>query len=133
MINDKKYLYLENTSDGHNKFYEMKKVADKRFFKASWGMIGSQGRSKVYNIVDWENKYREKINKDYVVCSDPEGRLEFLNRIDKLMKLLHTDGIREDILSIDSIRARYVETGNLTGDDMVEMNKVYKMYGEIKK
>ena len=111
----------------------MKKVADKRFFKASWGMIGSQGRSKVYDISDWDKKYREKINKDYVVCSDPEGRLEFLNRIDKLMKLLHTDGIREDILSIDSIRARYVETGNLTGDDMVEMNKVYKMYGEIKK
>ena len=34
-------------------------------FTASWGKIGSDGRSYVYDMSEWDNKYQEKINKGY--------------------------------------------------------------------
>jgi len=60
-----KQAYLENTIDNHDKFYHMMENKDGVSFTASWGKIGSGGRSYVYDISEWDNKYQEKINKGY--------------------------------------------------------------------
>jgi len=60
-----KQSYLENTIDNHDKFYHMMENKDGVSFTASWGKIGSDGRSYVYDISEWDNKYQEKINKGY--------------------------------------------------------------------
>jgi predicted DNA-binding WGR domain protein len=60
-----KQSYLENTIDNHDKFYHMMENKDGVSFTASWGKIGSDGRSYVYDMSEWDNKYQEKINKGY--------------------------------------------------------------------
>ncbi len=60
-----KQAYLENTIDSHDKFYHMVENKDGVSFTASWGKIGSDGRSYVYDMSEWDNKYQEKINKGY--------------------------------------------------------------------
>jgi len=60
-----KQAYLENTIDNHDKFYHMMENKDGVSFTASWGKIGSDGRSYVYDMSEWDNKYQEKINKGY--------------------------------------------------------------------
>ena len=55
----------ENTIDNHDKFYHMMENKDGVSFTASWGKIGSDGRSYVYDMSEWDNKYQEKINKGY--------------------------------------------------------------------
>ena len=60
-----KSIYLENTNNLHDKFYHMIENKDGASFTASWGKIGSNGRTQIYGINEWDKKYREKINKGY--------------------------------------------------------------------
>ena len=60
-----KNLYLENTSGHHNKFYHMIENKDGVSFTASWGRIGSQGRTQIYDMSEWDKIYNNKINKGY--------------------------------------------------------------------
>ena len=60
-----KNLYLENTSGHHNKFYHMIENKDGASFTASWGRIGSQGRTQIYDMSEWDKIYNSKINKGY--------------------------------------------------------------------
>ena len=58
-------LYLENTSGHHSKFYHMIENKDGVSFTASWGRIGSQGRTQIYDMSEWDKIHRGKINKGY--------------------------------------------------------------------
>ena len=60
-----KNLYLENTSGHHNKFYHMIENKDGVSFTASWGRIGSQGRTQIYDMSEWDKIHRGKIKKGY--------------------------------------------------------------------
>jgi predicted DNA-binding WGR domain protein len=60
-----KKLYLENTNAHHNKFYKMKENPDGASFTASWGRIGTTGRTQIYGMNEWNLKYGEKINNGY--------------------------------------------------------------------
>jgi len=60
-----KNLYLENTSGHHSKFYHMIENKDGVSFTASWGRIGSQGRTQIYDMSEWDKIHRGKINKGY--------------------------------------------------------------------
>ena len=60
-----KKVYLENTDNHHDKFYHMIENKDGASFTASWGRTGSNGRTQIYGMNEWDMKYREKINKGY--------------------------------------------------------------------
>ena len=60
-----KTIYLENTSGNHNKFYHMIENKDGVSFTASWGRIGTTGRTQIYGMFEWDKIYNSKINKDY--------------------------------------------------------------------
>ena len=60
-----KNVYLENTNNHHDKFYHMIENKDGASFTASWGRTGSNGRTQIYGMNEWDKKYREKINRGY--------------------------------------------------------------------
>ena len=60
-----KNLYLENTNNHHDKFYHMIENKDGVSFTATWGRTGSQGRTKIYDMSEWDRIHRSKINKGY--------------------------------------------------------------------
>ena len=60
-----KNVYLENTNNHHDKFYHMIENKDDASFTASWGRTGSNGRTQIYDMNEWDKKYREKINRGY--------------------------------------------------------------------
>ena len=60
-----KNVYLENTNNNHDKFYHMIENKDGASFTASWGRTGSNGRTQIYGMNEWDKKYREKISKGY--------------------------------------------------------------------
>ena len=60
-----KTIYLENTSGNHNKFYHMIENKDGASFTASWGRIGTNGRTQIYGMNEWDKIYNNKINKGY--------------------------------------------------------------------
>ena len=60
-----KNVYLENTSGHHSKFYSMVENNDGASFTATWGRIGSQGRTQIYDMSEWDKIHRGKIKKGY--------------------------------------------------------------------
>ena len=60
-----KNVYLENTNNHHDKFYHMMENKDGASFTASWGRTGSNGRTQIYGMNEWDKKYREKISRGY--------------------------------------------------------------------
>ena len=60
-----KNLYLENTGGHHSKFYHMIENKDGVSFTASWGRIGAQGRTQIYDMSEWDKIHRGKIKKGY--------------------------------------------------------------------
>ena len=60
-----KTRYLENTNNHHDKFYHMIENKDGASFTASWGRTGSNGRTQIYSMTEWDKIYDSKINKGY--------------------------------------------------------------------
>ena len=60
-----KSVYLENTNNHHDKFYQMVENNDGASFTATWGRTGSNGRTQIYGMNEWDMKYREKISRGY--------------------------------------------------------------------
>ena len=60
-----KNIYLENTSNNHDKFYHMIENKDGASFTATWGRTGSNGRTQIYSMSEWDKIYNSKINKGY--------------------------------------------------------------------
>ena len=65
-----KTIYLENTSHHHDKFYHMIENKDGVSFTASWGRIGTTGRTQIYSMNEWSKIYNSKINKGYKVSTN---------------------------------------------------------------
>ena len=64
-----KSVYLENTNNHHDKFYHMIENKDGVSFTASWGRTGSNGRTQVYSMQEWDKIYDNKISKGYKVST----------------------------------------------------------------
>ena len=64
-----KTIYLENTNNYHNKFYHMIENKDGVSFTASWGRIGTTGRTQIYGMYEWDKIYTNKISKGYKVST----------------------------------------------------------------
>jgi predicted DNA-binding WGR domain protein len=60
-----KNVYLENTNNHHDKFYHMIENKDGASFTASWGRTGSNGRTQIYGMNEWDKIKLNKINKGY--------------------------------------------------------------------
>ena len=65
-----KSVYLENTNNHHDKFYHMIENKDGVSFTASWGRTGSNGRTQVYSMQEWDKIYNNKISKGYKVSTN---------------------------------------------------------------
>ena len=65
-----KTIYLENTSNHHDKFYHMIENKDGVSFTASWGRSGSNGRTQIYSMNEWSKIYNSKIRKGYKVSTN---------------------------------------------------------------
>lgn len=69
---DTKQVFLTQTKDGHNKFYDMYNNEDGTF-TAHWGRIGTYGQSKTYSMDLWFTKYFEKEDKGYQEVDSSRG------------------------------------------------------------
>lgn len=139
-----KYAYLENTTGGHNKFYEMIENSGTNTWTAKWGGIGKSAQSQVYNLSEWHKKYDEKIRKGYTDKTNfknpPKPKFtvnkEHLERVDKVMLVLtaHASEIKDStelIRDVSTVRAMLKDPkskgkGNLEADDMIFLNEVWK-------
>ena len=141
------YAYLENTSGGHNKFYEMEENPGGKTWKASWGAIGKSSQTKDYPMSDWWKKHDEKLKKGYVdkthLKNPPKPKKppfvvdkEHLERVNKVMLVLsaHSSMIAnsaELIRDVSAVRAMLKDPkskgkGKLEADDMIFLNDVWK-------
>lgn len=90
-------VYLQMTTDANNnKFYNMVNNQNGTF-TATWGRVGTDGKSKDYPIDDWNKVYLSKIRKGYEDVTDlrkkstksdykPLDNKEIQDLIDILMK-----------------------------------------------
>lgn len=138
------YLYFENTSGNHNKFYEMSENSGGQTFTATWGKIGTAGVTKDYSMDEWYKKKDEKIKKGYIDVSykgTPPGpkytlNKDHLKRVDKVLMLLtvHANDIyghKELSRDVGAIRnalkdKKSPELGSLNKNDMTYLNDVWK-------
>jgi len=58
----RKPVYLINTKDHHNKYYNMTDLGNGSW-RATYGAIGSTVVTHDYPISDWDKKHREKLGK----------------------------------------------------------------------
>ena len=147
-MSNSRNVYLTNTNNHHDKFYHMIENKDGTSFTASWGRAGSNSRTKIYGITEWDKKYREKIIKGYkdVANGPPPLDVEVYHHQEKLKILRtamenfqHGEGRN---LPMDSARGRLFEADlykvdellidgkeTLTRDEMMNMNRIFKFYG----
>lgn len=146
-------VYLENTKAGHRKFYQM--ISDgKGSWTATWGKIGTNGQSMVYNRRDWMVKLDEKVKKGYIITDavskgtaskgkgtppplvkprkpDPEiiTDAEIVAKIDRIILFLDEKKNERDEFLAESIKIQYMKTGVLTKGEMDELNKLWHKNG----
>ena len=150
-----KSVYLENTNNHHDKFYHMIENKDGVSFTASWGRTGSNGRTQVYSMQEWDKIYDSKISKG---CKDTTNEIQGKN-----VKVDHSHYKKLQVLSttmndweknngripMDSQVGRMFESNlyrvmdlmkdigrwgtkgkdYLTKEEMLEMNILFKTYG----
>ena len=150
-----KSVYLENTNNHHDKFYHMIENKDGVSFTASWGRTGSNGRTQVYSMQEWDKIYDSKISKGY---KDTTNEIQGKN-----VKVDHSHYKKLQVLSttmndweknngripMDSQVGRMFESNlyrvmdlmkdigrrgtkgkdYLTKEEMLEMNILFKTYG----
>ena len=141
-----RYAYLENTTAGHNKFYEMIGDPTGKTFTVKYGRIGNSPQTTQYNMSDWYKKHDEKIKKGYVdlthTKSPPTPKPKFVTNLVHLEKVnqvyailnLHKDkidGSDEYIRDVGAIRAslkdpKSIIKGKLSKEDMIWLNDIWK-------
>lgn len=139
-----RYLYFEDTSPGHNKFYEMSENTGSTTFTARWGKIGSSGSTKEYPIDQWYTIRDNKLNKGYVDVSHKGTppvpavvvNKAHLQKVEKVIFLLIANeekivGGKELIRDVSAIRKglkdiKSAYKGNLDAADMRYLNDVWK-------
>lgn len=138
-------LYLEHTSNGHYKFYEMSTNTAMGDWKARYGSIGKNGITKEYNRVEWNAKLSEKLKKGYKIVTvnskisvsatksmHEDVNTEYLARIDRVLLILRENTFpgKTFKFEVDFIKNQYIEFGVLTKQGMMKINEIYN---EIKK
>ena len=63
-----RYLVMVTASANNNKYY--KQIPHGDSWTAEYGRVGSSPQRREYSMNQWDNKYKEKINKGYVDQSD---------------------------------------------------------------
>ena len=143
-----KYVYLENTTPLHNKFYEMIENPGGATFTAKYGRIGNRPQQLRYPMTEWDRKYDEKLQKGYIDKTymknkpkpNPKPKFivnkEHLERVDTVMLVLtkHSSEIMnstELIRDVGAVRAMLKDPnskneGELSADDMIYLNDVWK-------
>ena len=142
-----RYAYLENTTGGHNKFYEMIENPGGKTFKAKWGRIGNAPQEKEYSMSDWYQKFDEKRKKGYVDLTHTknppappkppfETNKEHLEKVNKVYTVLNVnkdkiDGSSEYIRDVGAIRKSLKDPksmlkGSLSKADMIYLNDLWK-------
>ena len=116
----KKHTYLENTKDNHSKFYEMNENPDGASFTATWGKIGTTGRTQIYGMNEWAKIYVGKLNKGYRDTAKKKihydvGQVDIvvnhshMNKLRILHMTLHNWEKNNGQLPMDSQRGRLYE------------------------
>lgn len=141
-------IYLENTSDDHNKFYLMEQTG-KDTWTATYGAIGTNGTTKDYDNRKWDEKYLEKIKRGYVKKNIPSKFIKIVPPTKKIINKEHFKIVREllnelvallrrttilkklvlgkeDVLKLKDIELRLGEGDSLSPDEMIYLNGVYK-------
>lgn len=142
-----RYAYLENTTAGHNKFYEMIEDSGGKTFTVKYGRIGNSPQKMQYNIGDWYKKHDEKMKKGYIDLthtknppSPPKPKFEtnqeHLKKVNQVYTILnlHKDEIvggDEYIRDVGAIRAslkdpKSIIKGKLSKEDMIWLNDIWK-------
>lgn len=75
-----RYLVMMTAGANNNKYYKQIPNADGVTWTAEYGRIGAFPQKKVYQMRDWDKKYREKIKKGYV---DQSGLTKDLMQAEK--------------------------------------------------
>ena len=145
-------LYLENTTKGHRKFYEMVNFGSS--WTARWGKIGQTGQTMTYNSGLWGDKLSEKLKKGYVLTEaisigaankrmgivppivrprkpDPAILVdpEMMAKLDRIELFLNEKKNTGGWALVSDIKAEYVRTGVLTKNDMEKLNKLWVTNG----
>lgn len=136
-----KYCYLENTTDNHNKFYEMTENPGGKTFTSRYGKIGSTGSQHTYDMNDWSKLYDEKIKKDYVDVTPQNKKMPVTNqlhlkKVNKVYMLLNMhqaiiDRSDEHIRDVGAMRETLKNpepplNGSLSRLDMEYLNELWK-------
>lgn len=138
-------VYLENTTQGHNKFYLMKQASVSEW-EAIYGKIGAKGVTKKYSMTEWYQKKDEKLKKGYVNKTawwlQTHGgstkktkkvvvnntHLERVNLILLFIKnfpdeLGHRSG--QFLRDVNAVKDSLLESGELSKDEMKYLNGVW--------
>lgn len=104
----KEEVYLENrtinpkTQNQHSKFYRMKQI-DTLTFEATWGAIGSSGKSKPYNMSEWWTILDKKQVNGYTKVTenvdDFQSTLnpEIIQKLEQLIQRVELRGVKSDL------------------------------------
>ena len=136
-----KEIYLENTKNGHYKYYKMIQISASEWI-AEYGKIGNSPQRTTYNMNLWDKKYVEKRNKGYIEVSASQTPkvniksediiLEKLNIIKNVveadMQDLPQDYHKVDIKRVDSLIYKHEHLDTLTKSELQELNEIYKKY-----
>ena len=61
---------MVTASANNNKYYKQIPNSDGQTWTAEYGRVGASPQKRVYSMLDWDKKYREKVKKGYVDQSD---------------------------------------------------------------
>lgn len=125
-------IYMECTTNGHSKYYEMIDNGDKTW-TAHYGKIGTKGATHIYPMSDWITKEWEKKDKGYLIkTTTPNVKLddtvkEYLDRVNKLMKMLTRLPITSPRRTTVVVAQKKLQNGDmLTGEEMMTLNSIYR-------
>lgn len=133
-------IYLENrtmnlkTGKQHSKFYRMKQTEEQTeefIFVATYGAIGSKGKSKEYHISEWHTILDKKHRKGYSECTehvnDFQSQLnpEIIAKLEKLIQRVELRGVASDLPKAKSLLNGYKRMREL---DKVVANALFEKY-----
>jgi predicted DNA-binding WGR domain protein len=138
-------VYLENTEQGHNKFYLMEKTS-LIYWEASYGKIGTPGVTMKYPMSVWHKKKNEKLKKGYVDKTNSwkhisnttnqsdekviinNTHLEKVNLILLFIKNFPTEfGQRslQFLRDVNAVKESLLKSGELSKDEMKYLNEIW--------
>jgi len=142
-------LYLEHTTDGHYKFYEMTNIGG-GVWKARWGRIGVTSSQMEYSSSEWEKILHQKLRKGYVLervvdvqtqsttVNNAQGSTTvvkvnkswavdpvFIERIELVRRTAEAKSAKKDIAACEEVLYQYKKTGVLTKGQMLVLNDIY--------